>query len=43
MFGLVTFVLLVGGLSFTIYEMRGIANRSTEDARRVQVATTRDI
>jgi hypothetical protein len=38
MFGLVTFALLVGGLSFTIYEMRRIANRPTEDAARVQVA-----
>jgi hypothetical protein len=35
--------LLVGGLAFTIYEMRGIANRPIEDSRRVQVATTPDI
>jgi hypothetical protein len=40
MFGLVTFALLVGGLSFTIYEMRGIANRPSDEAARVQVAVT---
>jgi hypothetical protein len=40
MFGLVTFALLVGGISFTIYEMRGIANRPIEDAAQRQVSVT---
>ncbi len=39
-FRLVTFVLLVGGLSFTIHEIRGIANRPIEDAAREHVAVT---
>jgi hypothetical protein len=39
-FGLVTFALLVGGLSFTIHEIRGIASRPIEDAARVHVAVT---
>jgi hypothetical protein len=39
-FGLFTFALLVGGLSFTIYEMRRIANRPTDGAARVRLAVT---
>jgi hypothetical protein len=37
MFGVITFGLLVGGLSFTIHEIRGIANRPIEDAARPEV------
>ena len=40
MFGLGTFALLVGGLAFTIHEMRGIANRPMKVSDRVQAAGT---
>jgi hypothetical protein len=39
-FGLFTFALFVGGLAFTIYEMRRIANRPVEKSARVRLAVT---